>query len=743
MTSHVGVNRTRTSRDLVLVGGGHAHVQVLETLARRAPRDVQLTLVSESSTAYYSGMFPGCLAGLYRPEQTQIELDPLCRWAGARFVRGRVRDIDPESRLVQLEGAPPLRFDLCSVNVGSRTLHTSLPGVEEFAVATRPIGKLLERVQAFEENFQAEAGPPRVVVVGGGAAGVELTFSLRARLRRRWPDVVVCLVDSRSTPLEAAGSLVSGRVRRALEARKIQVASRTRASHVEEGELHLEGGGSLRFDLLIWATGAGAHEFLAKTPLETDDHGFMKVDRFLQSLSSPRVFGAGDCISLEGHPDLPKAGVYAVREGPVLADNLLRVLEGRSPRPYLPQTGFLALLATGDRSAIASWKGLSVEGGLIWKLKDWIDRRFMDRFDARLLGPPPGAARPPGRGEPEGGEPPACRGCGAKVGATSLYDALRDMAPEPTERIRMGVLEGEDAAVLEIPPDRYQVQTVDAFPAFLDDGYLMGRIAVLHAASDLFAMGADPDTALLQVTLPATHPRRAAHELRRILQGATEELSAMGASLVGGHTLEGSELQIGVTMTGLLPRDEEAILVKGALRAGDELVLTKPLGVGAILAAAMRYQARGEWIEGAIESMTRSNQAAIEILRRFHVRAVTDVTGFGLAGHLGEMLRLSQVGARVELDQLPLLPGARDCLELGVLSSLDPENRQAVRDLGAGIGGGVREALLYDPQTSGGLLCGVSAGRGQALAVALHKAGFPGAARVGIVTEGAPRLTAL
>jgi selenide,water dikinase len=157
----------------------------------------------------------------------------------------------------------------------------------------------------------------------------------------------------------------------------------------------------------------------------------------------------------------------------------------------------------------------------------------------------------------------------------------------------------------------------------------------------------------------------------------------------------------------------------------------------------MQTMAKGAWIDAAIQSMLRSNQAAVEVLRRFQVEAVTDVTGFGLAGHLGEMLRLSQLGARLEIEQLPLLPGVKASLEAGVLSSLDPDNRQAVRDLGLGIGGGVREAILYDPQTSGGLLCAVEGGRGQALAVALHKVGYPEACCIGVVTDGGPRITAL
>jgi selenide,water dikinase len=728
---------------LVLVGGGHSNVQVLEALARKAPDDVQITLVSDAPTAYYSGMFPGCLAGVYQAEDIQIELDALCRWAGARFFRGRVTGIDSESKTIHIQDRPPIRFDLCSVNVGSRTREVSLPGVREFAVATRPISQLLAQVEAFERDLSRDKLEPRVIVVGGGAAGVELAFSLSARLRKNWPQVSVTLVDSHASPLEDRGPWVASKVRMALEKRNIQIATRSRAVRVEKGKLHLEAGGVLGFDLLVWATGAGAHDFLQDTSLETDEAGFLRVNRHLQSLSSPRIFAAGDCISLENHPTLPKAGVYAVREGPVLAENLLRALEGRSPRPYSPQGGFLALVATGDGEALASWRGAAVQGRWVWRLKDWIDRRFMERFDVRLMGPPPGAMRPKPAHIAASLTLPQCRGCGAKVGATPLYEVLRNVHQGEHPRVLVGLLGGEDAAVLEVPPDRLQVQTLDAFPAFLDDGYLMGRIATLHAASDLFAMGAAPETAMLLLTIPRSHPRRAGSEIQTYMTGVVEELERMGAALVGGHTLEGADALVGLSMTGLLAAEDRSWFDKGALEPGDELVLTKGLGVGVVLAAQMRLQAKGTWVEAAIASMLLSNQGAVELLRRYHVKTVTDVTGFGLAGHLGEMLRTSQVGARLELEQIPVLPGVREALELGVLSSLDAENRGAVRDLGLGVGGGVREALLYDPQTSGGLLCGVKAGRGQALVVALHKAGYPEAARIGVIIEGGPRITAL
>jgi selenide,water dikinase len=728
------VHTLRKSRDLVLVGGGHAHVQVLKMLAMRAPPDVQVTLVSHGSSAYYSGMFPGVIAGLYEPAEATIELRPLARWCGARFMDAEVVDIDPDAREVRCAGRPPLRFDLCSVNVGSTTRALDLPGIQEHAVPTRPIAGLLRRIQAFEEGFPAER-PVRVVVVGGGAAGVELTFTLEARFRRLWGQAQVSLVDASDAPLAERGTWSSSLVREALSEKRIQLVTGARAASAAAETLVLEDGRELPFDLLVWATGGAAHPFLGRTALECDDRGFMRVHDNLQSVSSPRVFGAGDCVQVGDH-QLPKAGVYSVREGPVLAENLLRALTGREPRPYRPQSGFLALLATGDGEAILSWRGLAGRGAWAWRLKDWIDRRFMRLFDARELGTSPMAMA--GSDAPEEAQPMRCMGCGSKVGAAALQEALGDLEQPEAPHVRLGLESGDDAAVVEVPAGMLQVQTVDYFPNFLDDPYVVGRVAAIHAASDLFAMGAKPETALVTLNVAESHPRRAGAELRLVLAGIVEELKRMGAALVGGHTTESAEPGVGLAMTGLVA--EEKVLAKGGLEAGDALVLTKPLGTGVILAADMRLQARGAWVDACLASMLTSNQEAARCLEEHGVRGATDVTGFGLAGHLGEMLRASGCAARLDMASLPRLFGATLGFAGGVFSTLDPDNREAVRDLGLGIGGGADEAILYDPQTSGGLLAAVPADHAEDLVSSLHRAGYHHAAVIGHVLAGPPRI---
>ena len=325
-----------------------------------------------------------------------------------------------------------------------------------------------------------------------------------------------------------------------------------------------------------------------------------------------------------------------------------------------------------------------------------------------------------------------CGGCGAKVESRALVAALAGLAPPPRPDIPLGLDAPDDAALTLPPPRMAVVQSIDHFRAFLDDPFVFGEIAAAHALSDIHAMGARPWTALAVAAVP--HGPRMGEDLAMMMQGAARVLAADGCALVGGHSGEAAELALGFAVTGLVAPD--AAWRKSGLRPGDALVLTKKLGTGIILAAQMRGLARARWLAAALDSMRRSNAAAAFILRAHGVVACTDVTGFGLAGHLLEMLRAAGTGATLHAAALPVLDGAAELAEAGIASTLAPANLAA-----AGLRTDLTAALLADPQTSGGLLAGVAADRAEACLAALRAAGLD-AAIIGTVTA-APGLHVL
>ncbi|MGI3776049.1 MAG: selenide, water dikinase SelD [Janthinobacterium lividum] len=735
-------------RDVVLLGAGHAHVAVLRAFGMRPVPGVRLTLVTPQPEAAYSGMLPGVVAGLYRAEQARIELFPLARFAGARVYLSAASGIDLARREVLCEGRPPVPYDVLSVDVGATPRIDDVPGARELAVALKPIDGLLSRVGAMLERARVRQGAARVAVVGGGAGGTELAFALMRRLREdAAPGTVVevaLLTGSGLLPGFAEGArrrvraLADAQGLVVRDARVVSVAAADPARPTGARRLVLGDGGAMEVDEVVWATQAAAPGWLRGTGLDVDGGGFLRVDAELRAGGRGDVFAAGDVAAFAPR-GLPKSGVYAVRAGPVLAHNLRATLLGQALRRFRPQRHALYLLSTGGRHAVGTRNGVALEGDWLWRWKDRLDRRFVDRFN--VLPAMAEAPRPvsPLAGVGEEGGPAAdgmrCGGCGAKVAGDVLARAVGGLRPFPRAEVLAGLDDADDAAVVDCGGPRLMVHSVDQFRAIVDDPYLFGRIAATHALSDLFASGAEPHTALALATLPYGPPRKVEAELSALMRGANEVLAACGCTLVGGHSAEGAELALGFAVNGLAARDG-AVLRKGGLRAGDALVLSRALGTGTLLAADMRGRARGRWVAAAVAQMQRTNRAAGAVLRAQGVVAATDVTGFGLAGHLGEMLRASGVDAEVWLGAVPVLEGALETAGAGLLSSLHAGNER-LGAAGVRGGGGVRRALLFDPQTSGGLLAGVAAERAEACVAALRLGGDVDAAVIGRVTARA------
>jgi len=516
-------------------------------------------------------------------------------------------------------------------------------------------------------------------------------------------------------------------------ARGIEIRLGARVAEARASELVLADGESIPFDALVWVTGAASLPLFHGAGVALDERGFVRVRRTLQLFEHEDIFAVGDCASLEGAADLAKAGVYAVRQGPVLIANLRARLMGQPLEPYRPQRDFLSLLNLGDGRAIGSKWGVSVEGTSVFKLKDWIDRRFMERFQVLRED---GALAPMFAHSPAmSGDDMVCGGCAAKVGESTLSRALERLGVASDPSVVLGLGVPDDVAAVATERGEIVVSSVDGFRAFTDDPYLVGRVAAVNAASDLWAKGATPRWALASVEIPDLEPARAEETLYQTLAGARAALDADGITLVGGHTTSGAELHVGFAVHGTAP-SADALMRKGGVSPGERLILTKPLGTGVLFFADMRGRARGAWMEAAIASMVRSNAAAARVARAHGATACTDVSGFGLAGHLGEMLRASKCAAILDLAALPLLPGAGALLARGDRSTFHPENAKARRALRIDASAQAHPALdiLFDPQTSGGLLFAVPAERAEAALTALRAGGDRDAALIGEVT---------
>jgi selenide,water dikinase len=330
-----------------------------------------------------------------------------------------------------------------------------------------------------------------------------------------------------------------------------------------------------------------------------------------------------------------------------------------------------------------------------------------------------------------------CGGCAAKVPADVLARVMARLGAPASEPGGVGVAIGlaspDDAALVTFPGAPPLLQTVDFFRALVDDPYLFGRIAATHALGDIYAMGGVPETALAIATVPPARPPIVEHDLFHMMKGGSEVLEAAGAVLVGGHSAEGAELALGFAVTGRTRPGR--LLRKGGLRPGDRLLLTKPLGTGVILAAEMRRRAAARVVTAAIATMLQPAAAASACLAEYGATACTDVTGFGLLGHLLEMLTASAVDARLDPEAIPALDGAMHLLADGVTSSLHASNLASLAALEDAHPHSPLAALLIDPQTAGGLLAGVPAERAADCLAELRQLGYR-AAMIGSVMPG-------
>lgn len=379
-------SEARRLHEIVLVGGGHTHVQILTAFAERPEPRCRLTLVTDRLLTPYSGMLPGHIAGLYSHEAMHIDLERLARATGARLIHAPACGLDRKAKRLILAGMEPLPYDTLSLDIGITPDLREIAGAEQHGLAVKPIGGFLQRLEDWLEQAASSTGPRAIVVVGGGAAGIEIAFALEARLRR--------LADAKGLGERAFSvSLVSSkglaptlnerarrRIHAHLAAKRISVMADFHVVGVDETGLWARDGRRLPAQAVLFATAARAPVWLAQTDLPLAQDGSVKTRKTLQVLDDEAIFAVGDCAVVDADPR-PKAGVFAVRQGPTLAANLRARLQVKPLRQHEAQRAWLTLLMTGERHAIAARGGwFAVEGGWVWRWKDWIDRRFMRRF---------------------------------------------------------------------------------------------------------------------------------------------------------------------------------------------------------------------------------------------------------------------------------------------------------------------------------------------------------------------------
>ncbi len=723
--------------DLVFLGGGHAHVATIKNFAMSPVPGLRLTLVTSDIRTTYSGMLPGFVEGVWQDEDIHIDLVHLAQFAGARLIVARCTGLDADEKILLFDERPPLHFDLLSINIGGQPDLKAIEGAENNTIPVKPITN-------FQTSFEAllKVGlPEKIAVIGGGAAGCELALAINKRWNKHGVTPHITLY-SRSTRLlprmspraanlmltalyDAGIKLRLGCAIQKIEKTILYFSPRTEKTkgvtkslkNHEALKIAEKGNYQENYDTCFLVSAVRPPAWLGSSNLALDNSGFISVHSTLQSTSHPHVFAAGDVATIICKPR-PKAGVFAVKAARILTKNLRKQLFGHRLTKWKTQKQYLAIISTSDGGAIASWGRMGFKAGIFLTLKHWIDLRFMAKYK-NLRMPETEPPKPfPGL-EPRHDinvKDPAfatmrCLGCSAKTGHKVLEKALKNatnIARAAGANINFlpdNQIESDSSQIEEPPSGHHLVQSVDMLSEIVSDPYMMGRIAAVHALSDLYAALAQPKSALAIINLPEASLAIQTNQLTQILVGALMALCEAGVKLDGGHTSEGGTLSVGFSITGHAQNNTSGSAVHG----DTVLVLTKPLGTGVVMAANMQLIVDATWVEGATREMAKSNQQAASLFESMNVIAATDITGFGLARHAMNLSkRLGATGCILNLPDLPLLPGTLNLLSSGVRSSLHEQNREAViiaqnllcetTELSALI------EVLFDPQTSGGLL---------------------------------------
>lgn len=680
------------SKHVVLLGIGHTNAHVLRMWGMHSLADTDLTCISDHAIATYSGMLPAALAGQISQSEMEIDLVRLCASVGARLITDNVVGLDHERQLVRFEQRPPIPYDVLSVGIGSVPVTEGVAISGTSLVKVKPMQTFLTRLRnTVDLQRPPEVRPMSVVIVGGGAAGIEIAFCLPPFLKSLGiAQSQLHVISSAAEVLLESNPSARRRIRTELQSRNHTVTLGKSVKLIGNRTIELDDGTQIDADIVIWATGASPPPLLALLDLPLDERGFLATDRTLRSVSGRPVFAVGDSGTIQSE-SIPKAGVYAVRQGPILWDNIGRILHEQELRQYRPQRSFLKLINKGDGDAIGLWRGLSFSGRWVKLLKDHIDKKFIRMFEPRAM--------------EDVSEPMQCRGCGAKMGAIALKSAINTaLCSDANEGA--GEIAIEDAVEIGSEAGRPLIASTDFFTSPFHDAFLNGRIAALHSASDIVATGARATKALAIVVLQEGDRPSQQRSLSDFLVGARHEFDAMGARIVGGHTIIGPRMEIGFTVVG--QAYSQQLLQKSNLKPDDQLFLTKPLGIGALLAAHMRGRCQAIDHMRLIDAMLGKQHDFARIAIESGIVAATDVTGFGLAGHLLEMLSASKVAATLFLDAIPFLSGAVETVQAGIESSLIEENLLAEEriDALATVRATPMFRLLFDPQTCGGFLFG-------------------------------------
>ena len=686
------------TNDLVLIGGGHSHLSVLMKLSKKPINGNRITLITNEIDTPYSGMIPGYIEGIYSWRDSHIDLYRLCLKLNVRFIHAEVERVSAHEKEIYFKDRPKIKFDVLSINTGIQSNNREIKGAAKYCLPVKPISKLTNNFLNKITNFKS------IAFIGGGAGSVELALAIKKRFLNINQDIKITIITGKRGLLSTFPQKTKLTSLKTLEKFKIDIIEYKRVLEVKPKQIILSDKSMLKIDKAILSTNSMTPKWLAKSDILLTKDNYILVNKSFQT-NYKYVFASGDVIDFNNQ-NLKKAGVFAVRSGKPLAINIKQFILGKKLVEYKFNKNYLALIGTSKRSAIATKYNLTFNSRFFFYLKKYIDQNFIKKFsDFKIRKKFTLEALKTDvlnifvkhkEKITDKNDIMQCKGCAAKVPLNALKQALpKDI-----------VSTSEDAVSVPGQPELYQ--TVDMISSIITDPFLLGKIAANHSISDMVSVNSKITSAMMILQLPLSKTEINSRDLEQVLLGANEIFKTIDCPLIGGHTMIGKDKDpiIGFSILGQKQKKIKIMKNRRKIKTKDLLILTEKIGSGLIFAGINNYLIDSYFQTDVIKQMIKGNLNFGKISNHLNILSMTDITGFGLANHLLNLIKRdnSKTGLTIYPNKIPLFEGVNECLNKDIKSSLFKSNYDiAQKDIIYKRDKSKLDNILYDPQTVGGI----------------------------------------
>ena len=674
------------TKQLILIGGGHANVQVLKKLCRNNIKGLHTILISENFEATYSGMTPGFIHEDFSKEEISIDLQRLCFNAGATFIRDKVIKLDTNHRELQLQNLPPVNYDLLSINTGSIS-NTKKINIENSSKCffVKPISSLVKNLSKIDQIVKNKKN--KIVIVGGGVASYELAFSLK---RRYEIPLEITILGKKILNEKNLNKKTKNSLKKIAENLSIREYAGEVIS-ISEKYLTLNNGDKIDCDISLVSTGASIETWLLESNLIKDEKGFIKVNNNLLSINEKNVFVTGDACNIENKPK-PKSGVMAVRHGEILKENIFFKLTGKSLIKFKPQKNWLYLIGTYKNYALLNYFFLSFHSRWCWKLKVWIDKNFIKKFKFTNI------QMTKRNFELENFENTKmyCQGCGSKVSKNTLINYIKKTT-ENTYLRDSSIVNNKSLKIL---------QTIDHIKLFSSlNPFDFGKISFLHSQNDILAAGGEVKSLSVSLSVPFSENFVEKFYLEYFMEGIKFEAEKNDCVISSGHSYQSQEPGITLTLNGEI----ESNVSKNSAKEGDLIYLSKPLGTGYLIAA---YFNNSEILSGSdfkkiLDNLKKSNFFAVNSAIESGSQTMTDISGFGLSSHLIDICLSSNLSSELTLSHEILINPNIELLKMFQSTGFRNNHISSREYINISENHPLKN-ILFDPQTNGPMLIAIN-----------------------------------